>query len=100
MEIIAAKGVRKAIELTEWLAPEPSEKSDYGLTIDHDANRALQIWGRMNADEFLGAWDQFNVGIIKRCAIAVGLPALKRWPKTAREEMHRRAIRFVRNTMV
>ena len=100
VEVIAAGGVRKAIELTQWLEPEPESPPDYGLPMDRAANHALQIWGRMKADEFLGRWDLLNADLIKRSAIAVGLPALKRWPQPAREELHRRALRFVRNTMI
>ena len=100
VEIIAAEGVRKAIELTKWLAPEPAAPPDYGMKIDRAANHALQVWGRMKRADFLGKWDMLNADMITRSAIAVGLPALKRWPQAAREELHRRALRFVRNTLV
>ena len=100
VEVIAAEGLRKAVELTQWLAPEPVKLPDYGMAIDRDANHALQVWGRMKAADFLAKWELLNEDMIKRSAVAVGLPSLKRWPQSAREELHRRALRFVRNTIV
>ena len=73
---------------------------DFGLSMDREANQALHAWGRLPMADFVSSWKSLDPEIVQRTATAVGLPVAKRLTKLFREELHRRAVRFVRNTAV
>jgi len=78
----------------------PDEPQDFGMPIDREANRILQFWGKMSLSDFLQKAPMFESAMLARAATAVGLPRPKRWSRATQEELHRRAVRFVRNTSV
>ena len=99
VDIIARSGTKRALRMTQAPRPRSEKDSDYGLFIDREANRALLDWGIMGRDEFLGQWSKLDPATLRRAAQAVGI-RLTKWTGPMREELHRRATRFVRNTMV
>lgn len=99
VDIIARLGTRRALRMTALPRPRPTAEEDYGIFIDREANRALQTWGLLPLSEFLSHWPSLDPDIITRAAHAVGIHPAK-WTAPQREELHRRATRFVRNTMV
>jgi hypothetical protein len=99
VDIIARSGTKRALRMTQLPRPRVPQNEDYGMFIDREANRALLDWGIMSPDEFLGLWPQLDQTLLTRAAQAVGI-RLAKWTGPLREELHRRAARFVRNTMV
>jgi hypothetical protein len=97
--MLSRKGLASVLELCK-LQPLPAlAPQDYGIAIDHQANQALLLWGQMEQDEFLQKVTTFDQQTIKRSAKAVGMPSA-RWNKNSRRELHRRAVRFARNTTI
>ena len=99
VDIVARLGTRRALRMTELPRVRATKEEDYGIFIDREANRALQTWGLLPKDDFLSQWSKLETGLITRAANAVGIRPTK-WTGPLREELHRRASRFVRNTMV
>jgi len=97
--MLSRNGLVSVLELCK-IQPLPAlPPQDYGIAIDHQANQALLLWGQMAQDEFLQKVTSFDQQTIKRSAKAVGMPSA-RWNKNTRRELHRRAVRFARNTTI
>jgi len=97
--MLSSNGLASVLELCK-IQPLPAlPPQDYGIAIDHQANQALLLWGQMAQDEFLQKVTSFDQQTIKRSAKAVGMPSA-RWNINTRRELHRRAVRFARNTMI
>ncbi len=97
--LLAARGLDTVLELSKAQPIATLGYQDYGIAIDRKANQALLLWGQMPQDEFLQKMTTFDEQTIRCSAKAVGLSGTK-WNTTARRELHRRAVRFARNTML
>ena len=99
VEIIARSGPKRALRMTQLPRPRLQKSEDYGIPIDREANQALLRWGTMPREDFLRQWSTLDSALLDRAAQAIGL-RIGKWTTTLRTELHHRAVRFVRNTMV
>lgn len=87
-----ARSVEKRILATTELG--------FGIPIDREAHEALREWSRLDGEEWLARWRDLDADKIRRAAAVVGMAVPRKWTRALREEIHRRARRFARNTQV
>lgn len=100
--IIARQGADRTREALARINESMLAHTELGitLTVDREASEALRKWGRFDVETFIGGWKSIDGDLLKRAARIVGVNAPKRWTRMRQEDFHRRARRFLRNTMI
>jgi hypothetical protein len=70
------------------------------MKVDREANAALRTWGGWPLDDFLSQWSHIKPGMLKRACTVLGIQVTRRWTLPQKTDLHRRAQRFARNTVL
>lgn len=71
-----------------------------GMKLDREANAMIQLWGHWSLDDFLDRWKTLAPKMLERACPVLGLPTPKTWRLPQKTQLHKRAQRFARNTLL